>query len=65
MKKYLLVLYGYNEEETHLYDSIDELLNNWDCESLSDLFEDYKSCDIYCVVDKIDKDNYKTKEVTY
>lgn len=64
MKKFLLVIYHYMEEETYFYDSIDELLEHFNCKSLSDLFEDY-DCNLYIVSDIINKYNFKTKEVIY
>lgn len=63
MKKYLLVIYHYMEEETFLFDSIDDLLSLFSYDCLEDLFEGYRCCDIYIVSDVITKDNYKIKEV--
>jgi len=36
MKKYLLVI-NYFEEETYLYNSMQELLEDWECQSIDEL----------------------------
>lgn len=49
--KYLLVLYSYMEEETHIYDTLNELLNDLNCKSLQELFILFPSSSIYFVED--------------
>ena len=44
---YLLVLYSYMEEETYYYETVEELLEDWNYDSLSQFFEHYDNATIY------------------
>lgn len=52
--EYLLIIRHYMEEEVYKYNSLKELLNNWNCKTLKELEEE-----LFCINFEI----YKAKKI--
>lgn len=57
--KFIVILYSYSESHPMIFDSLDELLENFYCSSLSQLIDENPQCRIfelgYCLYDGLKK----------
>ena len=49
MKKYLLVISRCGEDETYLYESLEDLLKHWNCKSIEDVLNMRNFLTSYCI----------------
>lgn len=61
--KFIVVFSCYSESDSMIFDSLDELLHNFDCSSLVQLIRENPDCRIfelgYCLYDGLNKNEKK------